>query len=107
MANIQPTQNFVLLQFRSKDGSVIYLPEGQRDPGGDIVVMAVGPDVPQNPPMPVGARVMLRGDSKLYGANEAERTVLVDSRWITAVIDDSTVPLLTDAEIDELSAAKN
>ncbi len=101
--NIKPTQNFVLLQFIPKSGGVkLFLPDGQHDPSGDILVLAVGPDVPKTPPIEPGSKVMLRGDSKLYGVDDKKQTALVDSRWITAVVEDE-LPLPTDAEIDRVA----
>lgn len=65
---IQPTANFVLVEFRPKNGLKIISPDGSGMNQGttDIIVLAVGPDVPQNPPLEAGDRIILRGDAKIF-----------------------------------------
>ncbi len=108
MAIIKPTQNFVLVQMVSKDGNPtpIIFPDGTKDPGSKILVLAVGPDVPKEPKLEKGTVVILRGDSKHFEAgpgSEQEQIALVDCRAIIGVIeDDADVVPLTDEQIEAL-----
>lgn len=94
MANIKPTQNFVLVQFVSKDGNPnpIILPDGAKDPDSKIIVLAVGPDVPKEPVLEKGTWVILRGDSKHFEAgpgSEQLQIALIDHRSIIAVAEET------------------
>lgn len=101
MANIRPTQNFVLVEFRSMNGGVIVAPDQSRNPTDKITVLAVGPDVPQNPPIEPDDVILVRGDTKFYGVTANAQQFLVDSRWITAVVEEDTVTAADLAEVDE------
>jgi hypothetical protein len=103
---IKPTAKFVLLKWVPKGESIaILLPNGARpSTGGDFVVEAVGPDVPQQPPMAKGARVLLRGDSPpISGVDEAKKLGILHYEWIMAVVDDSPAEM-TDDEIRSIAA---
>ncbi len=99
--NIHPTQGFLLVQFVPKSGLSLYMPDGQRNPNNDIVVLAVGPDVPQNPPIKVGATVLLRGDAKIFGTDDKQQIACIDFHNVMAIVGDA---LMTDEEIDKLSS---
>lgn len=110
MANIKPTQNFVLVQMVSKDDqpTPIILPDGAKDPGSKIKVLAVGPEVPKEPKLEKGSIVILRGDAKHFEAgpgSEEQQIALVDARAIIGIFEDARdlecVPL-TDAELDRI-----
>ncbi len=106
--NITPTQGFILVQHISREGQrTLFLPDGQRDPEGDIIVLAVGPDVPGNPPITPGDKILLRGDAKVFGVDAQAQTAMLDYRSIMGVFApepvDNTEPLpFTDEEIREL-----
>lgn len=65
--NIQPLQNFVLIQFRPKNDSKIVLPGGSKNPEADVFVLAVGPEVPKEMGLEKGTQISLRGDAKIFG----------------------------------------
>lgn len=107
MANkIHPTQNFVLVEFRSMNGGVIVAPDQSRNPTDKITVLATGPDVPAIPAIKPGDVILVRGDTKFYGATQNPHQFLVDSRWIAAVIEPCD-ELPTDAEIDLMAAGNS
>lgn len=105
MSTVLPTQKYVLIQMVPKPGLTMVMPDGHRPPGGDIVVIAVGPDVPKEPKMEAGTKVVLRGDANhaIYGMDEKERTGLILSDMIIGVIVESEEKLPTDAEIDAIA----
>lgn len=104
--SIRPTQNFVLIQFKAKDGEgTILMPDGQRNPNGDIVVLAVGPDVPKEPTIVEGSKVLLRGDAKIYGIDDKAQTACVLHVMIMAVVDEA-LTLPTNEEIDRIASGK-
>lgn len=103
---IKPTSKFVLLQWIPKGESIaILLPDGARPSnGGDMVVLAVGPEVPQTPPVLKGSKVLLRGDAPpVSGVDEKKKIGMIHFDWIMAVIDDD-VEELTDEEINRIAA---
>lgn len=85
MANIQPIQNFVLVQFVPKDGSKFFMPDGTRNPKSDCVVEDVGPDVPKNPPLEAGMKVLLRGDAKVFPLPDSTDTACIPYPVIMAI----------------------
>lgn len=100
MANIKPTQNFVLIELVSTTDLV--MPDGQRDPNEKIIVRALGPDVPENPAIGVGDHVLLRGDTKFFEAEQGKKQWLIDARSITAVVENEEVVPLTDEQIEAI-----
>ncbi len=100
--NIHPTQGFILAQFVSDSDAQILMPDGQRNPNGDIVVLEVGPDVPKIPLIEPGSKLLLRSDTKTFDVDEKEQTFMVDHRWVMAVVSD---PVLTDEQIRDLEVA--
>lgn len=105
---ITPTQNFVVVQFQTQSGepSLILKPDGAttRSPGDKIVVLSVGPDVPKIPELRPGSSVLIRGDSKFFEADEKNQIALIDSRAITAIVEDApaldtTLPLPFEQEV--------
>lgn len=87
--NIRPTKDFVLIQFTSKDGTPkIVLPQGQRNPNSETVVVAFGPDVPQDPPIKEGSKVLLRGDAKIFGVDDNQEQACVQYATIMAIVED-------------------
>jgi hypothetical protein len=103
---IIPTSKFVLLKWVPKGESIaILLPDGARpSTGGDMVVQAVGPEVPQNPPIVKGSKVLLRGDSPpLSGVDEKKKLGMIHCEWIMAVVTDDP-ETLTDEELDKIAA---
>lgn len=109
--NIQPTQGFILVEFRSRAGTpmVIFVPDGHRTPTDDVVVLAVGPDVPKIPPIEPGTILKLRGDAKLFEIpGENKSIAMLDYRSIMGVYTpdkgEGTEPLpFTDEEIREIT----
>ncbi len=104
--NITPTQGFILVQHVSREGQrTLFLPDGQRDPEGDIIVLAVGTDVPQNPPITPGDKILLRGDAKVFGVDPQAQTAMLDYRSIIGVFTrEGTEPLpFKDEEIREIT----
>lgn len=102
---IHPTSKFVLLQWVPKGESIaILLPDGATpSSGGGMVVLALGPDVPKEPPIKEGSKVLLRGDSpKLNGVDEKKKIAMVHYEWIMAVVTDG-VPEMTDEQIRALA----
>lgn len=107
MNQIQPTQNFVLIQFMPKRESTILLPDGHlTSNGGDIVVHALGPDVPTNPSLAPGTKVLLRPDSmyNVYRVDEKRKLGLVDHKMILAIVNDAPEEALTNEQIDAIAA---
>lgn len=103
MTSIKPTGPFLHIHFVPGSGSTILLPDGTRDPNGDIVVLAVGPDVPPNQGIVVGSKLLLRGDAKIFGTTSEERgPACIDYRSVMAVVADDEVPM-TDAQIDTIA----
>ncbi len=105
MSTIIPTQNFVLIQFTPKQESAILMPDGHFTAnGGDIVVRALGPDVPQDPPLKPGMCVLLRPDSmyNVFRVDEKIKTGLVDYKMILAIVSDEEP--LTNEQIDAIAA---
>lgn len=103
---ITPTSKFVLLQWVPKGESIaILLPDGARpSTGGDFVVQAVGPDVPQIPPIAKGTKVLLRGDSpSISGVDEKKKLGMIHYDWIMAVVQDD-LEEMTDEEIRKIAA---
>lgn len=108
MSPIQPTQNFVLIQFMPKSDTSIVLPDGHLSSnGGDIVVRALGPDVPQNPPLTPGTKVLLRPDSmyNVYRVDEKQKLGLVDHKMILAIVSEEAP--LTGEQINAIAAGSN
>jgi hypothetical protein len=106
---IYPTSKFVLLQWVPKGESIaILLPDGARPSnGGDFIVQAVGPEVPQIPPISKGSKVLLRGDAPpISGVEEKNKIGMIHYEWIMAVVSDETEPLdlPTDEEIRKIAA---
>lgn len=102
---IHPTSKFVLLQWVPKGGdAVIFLPEGiQPVGGGDMIVKALGPDVPMEPPISVGSKVLLRGDAPpVSGVDPQKKIGMIHYEWIMAVVTDD-VPEMTDEQIRALA----
>lgn len=96
---ILPTSKFVLLQWVPKGESIaILLPDGARpSSGGDFVVLATGPDVPKDPPIPSGAKVLVRGDAPpISGVDEKKKIGIMHYDWIMAVVQEEE-KTLTDA----------
>jgi len=103
MATIRPTQNFVLLRFVPKNGGVaLVLPDGHRNPDDEIQVVAVGPDVPKEPELKEGSKVLLRGDAKIFAVDEKQQESLVVHQMIMAVVEDELI-LPTDEEINRVA----
>lgn len=99
---IHPTSKFVLLQWVPKGESIaILLPDGARpSSGGDFVVQAVGPDVPLDPPMEKGTKVLLRGDAPpISGVDEKKKLGIMHYDWIMAVVDGDPITLPSGDEI--------
>lgn len=107
-----PTQNYVLIQFKPKAREIqIHVPDGSERPmeeGDAIVVLACGPDVPKEPPMGPGTKVILRQDANhaIYGMSASEKTGLIKSDLIIAVVREEE-SVLTDAEIDAVANGKS
>lgn len=110
MNTVTPLQNFVLVQFVSEDGkpSPIIFPDGAKNPGSKIIVLAVGPDVPATPALAKDTVVILRGDSRHFEAgpgSEALQIALVDHRSIIGIVEtqalDQTLPLPFEQEVAE------
>lgn len=103
---IHPTSKFVLLQWVAKgESAVIYLPDGaQPTNGGDMIVKALGPDVPALPSISIGSKVLLRGDApRINGVDEQKKIGMVHYDWIMAVVDDEPLDLPTDEQIREIA----
>ncbi len=101
--NIIPTLGFVFVRFMEKEGVArLILPDGQHDPGGDIVIEAIGPDVPVAQKLQVGMKVLLRGDAKVFVVDEKAHTACLDYHNIMCIVDDPE-KLPTDAEIDAVA----
>lgn len=103
---IRPTAKFVLLQWVSKGESIaILLPDGARpSTGGDFIVIATGPDVPAEPPIAPGTRVLLRGDAPpISGVDEKNKIGMIHYEWIMAVVEDEPMELPTDEQIREIA----
>jgi hypothetical protein len=103
---ILPTSKFVLLQWVPKGASVaILLPDGARPTnGGDFVVLAAGPDVPSEPAMPPGSKVLLRGDAPpISGVDEKKKIGIMHYEWIMAVVAEEPLELPTDAELNKIA----
>lgn len=103
---ITPTSKFVLLQWIPKGESIaILLPDGARpSTGGDFVVQAVGPDVPQKPPLAKGSKVLIRADApQISGVDEKKKLGMIHYDWIMAVVEEE-LDTMTDAEIDKIAA---
>lgn len=106
MSKPLPTQNYVLIQFVQHAGKIIHLPDGaapsSRD--GDIIVLATGPDVPKQPPMPPGTKVVLRGGNEhgILGMDAETKTGLIKHELIVAVLADEAE--ITDEEIEKIAA---
>ena len=98
--SIRPLHNFVLVEFRSKSG-ILVMPQGKRSPDSHVVVVAVGPDVPEEAGLEEGTKVLLRGDAKIFGVDDTNKQACVEFTTIMAIQDD----LLTDAEIDAAIAS--
>lgn len=104
---IQPIGPFLYVKFVQGDGSVIVLPDGTKDPNGDIVVEAVGPDVPANQNILPGSKILLRGDAKIFGTTTEERgPACIDYRSVMAVVQDDEPATLTDAQIDKIAGVE-
>lgn len=106
MPKITPTGPFLYVKFVPGDGSTILLPDGSKDPNGDIVVQEVGPDVPANQNITKGSKILLRGDAKIFGTTSEERgPACIDYRSVMAVVtedmDEAVVPL-TDEQIEAI-----
>lgn len=103
MRTIKPTQTFLLVEFIPKSNTTLFMPDGQRNPTGDIVIRDMGPDVPKDTGMEVGVKVLLRGDVKTFGIeNEATRAV-IDYRSVIGIFGDDG----TESMLDEALAAVN
>lgn len=103
---ISPTSKFVLLQWVPKGESIaILLPDGARPSnGGNFVVLATGPDVPSDPPMPPGTKVLLRGDAPLIsGVDEKKKIGIMHYEWIMAVESEEPLEVLTNEQIDAIA----
>lgn len=104
---IRPTSKFVLLQWVPKGESIaILLPDGARpSTGGDFVVVATSPDVPQEPPISAGSKVLLRGDSPpISGVDEKKKLGMMHYDWIMAVVaEDEVGELPTDEQIRQIA----
>ncbi len=81
------------------------LPDGHSAPGSDIVVLAVGPAVPKEPKMVPGTKVILRHDANhsIYGMSGKDKTGLISSDLILAVVDEQEEVPLTDAQLDAIA----
>lgn len=104
MRTIKPTQTFILVQFIPKDGTVLLMPDGQRNPEGDIVVLDVGPDVPKEQGIEKGVTVLLRGDAKTFGIEKETTRAIIDYRTVIATVTDDGVDR---SMLDEALAAVN
>lgn len=110
MANIQPLQNFVLVKFVPKDGSMFHMPDGSRNPQSHCVVQAIGPDVPQTPPLKVGMKLLLRGDSKIFPLPNSRDTACIPYPVIMAIDarkDGEEEEELEEAKVNHLLASIN
>jgi len=97
---ITPTGPFLYVKFVPGQNATILLPDGTKDPNGDIVVQAIGPDVPANQGITKGCKVLLRGDAKIFGTTSEERgPACIDYRSVMAVLmedEDEMKPLTYD-----------
>ncbi len=100
MSKILPTASYVLIKFLQAEGAPeIILPSGQNPTSGDIVVVEVGPDVPQVPPIGPGTRVHLRGDAKIFGLDTKKHMAVVPYAVITAVMEPDEVVQSLNGEV--------
>lgn len=101
---IKPTQNFVLIQFTPRGGeTTILIPDGQRRPDSDITVLAVGPEVPKDAMIEAGTKVLLRGDTQIYGFDDKKQQACVLLTAIMAIVEDDDAATFTDDQIRELA----
>ncbi len=116
MLQIRPTGPFLYVEFISRSTLTLVLPQGQRDPDGDVVIKAVGPEVPKDQGFEVGARVLLRGDAKIFAAptptgqyKDKQGPACIDYRSIMAVVtgEPDATPTLPDGMLQEALAAVN
>lgn len=106
---IQPTGPFLYVHFVPKPGSKILLPNGKQSPHGDLIVVGVGPDVPEVQNIKVGSKIFLREDAKSHPAPLPTGEIqpgyaCLDYRNVMAVItelNEEVVPL-TDEEMAKL-----
>lgn len=105
-AMIHPTSKFVLLQWVAKGESIaIILPDGaQPVNGGDFIVLATGPEVPDDPKIVPGSKVLLRGDAPpISGVDEKKKIGMIHYEWIMAVVEDEPLDLMSDEQIRQLA----
>ena len=102
--NIRPTAKFVLVQFLQKGDSKIVAPDGSSNVNTDVYVRALGPDVPQVPLIPIGSKILLRGDAKIFGFDDVNKLACVPYDVVMAVVEDE---LPTDADIDKIAAGQS
>lgn len=104
MRTIKPTQTFILVEFIPKSGTpALFMPDGQRNPTGDIVVRDVGPDVPKDQGIVAGVKVMLRGDAKTFGIEGEATRAIIDYRTVIGIFGDDG----NESMLDEALAAVN
>lgn len=105
-AMIHPTSKFVLLQWIPKGGNIaIILPDGvQPSNGGDFIVIATGPEVPDDPKITPGSKVLLLGDAPpISGVDEKQKIGMIHYEWIMAVVEDEPLDLMSDEQIRQLT----
>lgn len=111
-------------KFVPKVGTKIILPNGRSNPSGDLIVEAVGPEVPATYGIVKGSRVFLRDDHKSYPAPMPNGTIqpgynCLDYRNVIAVlapdetalvtlpmVQDNEPATLTDAQIDKIAGVE-
>lgn len=103
---MEPTQNFVLIQFVPKQDRLIIAPDSNGNPtpaNHDIKVVACGPDVPQNPPILPGDTIHIRGDSKIFPVPPQEANLACVPYTVIMAVESSKVeeqtPFLFPSEI--------
>lgn len=110
MANIKPVQNFVLVKFIPKVGGEFFMPDGTRNPSSYVVVQAVGPDVPKEPKLEAGMKVLLRGDAKVFGIENIPDQACIPYPVIMAIDgrkDGEEEEYLNSAKVDHLLQTLN